>query len=106
LRLRNRLRKLKLKKRKMNESSAEERRKLQEQIAMMEILAKKYMSGEAITRYGNIKVAHPEMAVKLVALIVQAVQAGQISGKISDAQLKVLLVQMQPQKREFRFVRK
>lgn len=75
---------------------------LKEQISMLESVAKQHMTREAISRYGNLKVVHQEMAIKSIAFIAQAVQLGQIREKISDTQFKEILRQIQ-EKKEFRF---
>ena len=64
---------------------------LKEQIMMLESVAKQYMSKEAISRYGNLKIAHQETAVKAIAFIAQAVQLGQIREKITDEIFKEIL---------------
>ena len=63
----------------------------------MEEIAKSKMTREAISRYGNVKVAHPEIAVKAISLIAQACQSGQIE-MITDIQFKELLKQLQEKK--------
>jgi DNA-binding TFAR19-related protein (PDSD5 family) len=67
----------------------------------LEDLAKTKMSGDAISRYGNLKIAHPEMAIKAISLIAQAVQSGQVD-TITDIQFKELLRQLQ-EKKSFNF---
>lgn len=76
---------------------------LKQQLAMLESMAKQKMSKEAISRYGNLKVAHPETAVKAIALIAQAVSAGQVKETIKDEEFKMLLQAIQQGKKEFRF---
>ena len=82
----------------MNED--QEKLKLQQQIQALESLAKQWMSAEAITRYGTLKAAYPEKAVQVIAIIAQLVQQGQIKQKITDAELKSLLIQIEPKKKE------
>jgi DNA-binding TFAR19-related protein (PDSD5 family) len=77
---------------------------LKQQLAMIESVAKQKMGKEAISRYGNLKVAHPETAVKAIALIAQAVSAGQVKEKITDEEFKMLL-QAISNKKEFKFKR-
>jgi len=75
---------------------------LQEQLVMLENIAKQYMTKEAIARYGNLKIAHQETAVRAIAFIAQAIQLGQIREKINDETFKEILKQIQ-EKKEFRF---
>ena len=102
-----------IKKKKMEELLAEqqsedlqEQLKLQQQIEMLEQVAKQYLTKEAISRYGNLKSAHPELAIQVIGLIAQAVQTGQIKERISDAKFKQLLMQIQKPKKKFKIQRK
>ena len=64
---------------------------LKEQITMLESVAKQYMTKEAISRYGNLKIAHQETAIKAIAFIAQAIQLGHIREKITDEIFKEIL---------------
>ena len=75
---------------------------LQQQIQQLESVVKQYLTKEAIQRYGNIKAAHPETSVQLIAIIAQAIQSGQIKEKIDDETLKNILMNLQKPKREFK----
>jgi len=81
----------------------QEIQKLTEQIAMLEKMAKQYMSKEAISRYGNLKIAHPETAIKALTTIAQAAHLGQISEQLDDTDFKELLLEIQKGKQKFRF---
>ncbi len=76
---------------------------LKQQLAMIEAVAKQRMSREAISRYGAVKVAHPEIAVKAIAMIAQAVQLGQIRETVRDEEFKMLLKNLQEGKTKFNF---
>ena len=76
------------------------------QIQELENNAKQYLDSEALSRYGNIKLTRPEKAFQIAVLITQLVQSGQFKDKISDDQLKDLLMKLQEPKKEFRFTRK
>jgi DNA-binding TFAR19-related protein (PDSD5 family) len=82
----------------MENNDVQERIQLQKQVEMLENVAKQNMTKEAIMRYGNVKTAYPEKAVKVAVIIAQMVQNGQINEKIDDFQLKNLLTQMQNDK--------
>lgn len=90
---------------KNNKSEAEESEEsnLIKQIAILENVAKKNMTKEAISRYGNLKIAHPETAIKAIALIAQASQLGQIKKPLDDSEFKGLLLEIQEEKRSFNF---
>ncbi len=85
----------------MDEKSNEEH--LIEQVAMLEKIAKTRMSKEAISRYGNVKLAHTETAIKAIAMIAQAVQMNQVQGMIGDLELKEIFREIQKGKTEFKF---
>jgi DNA-binding TFAR19-related protein (PDSD5 family) len=70
-------------------------------LKMLEDIAKSKMSGDAISRYGNLKIAHPELAIKAVSLIAQAIQSGKVD-TITDIQFKELLNELQ-EKKSFKF---
>lgn len=72
-----------------------------QQIALLENIAKQNMSKEAIARYGNLKLAHPETALKVIAAIAQAAQLGQLHETLSDVQFKQLLLDLQQGKKQF-----
>ncbi|UCD21056.1 MAG: hypothetical protein JSW08_00720 [archaeon] len=78
---------------------------LTQQLAVLEKMAKKVMSKEAIQRYGNVKLAHPETAIKAITVIAQAAQMGQINQTLSDQDFKAILLEIQRGKRTFNFRR-
>ena len=79
---------------------------LRQQIELLENIAKQYMSKEAISRYGNLKSAHPELALQVSALIAQAIQSGQVREKITDEQFKEVLKRIQGPKKEFKILKR
>ena len=85
-----------------NNSDIDSPEKLAEQVLALEGVAKKFMTKEAISRYGNLKMAHTELAIKAIAIIAQASQTNQIQGKITDEQFKELLKEIN-QKKQFTF---
>lgn len=76
---------------------------LRQQLAAIEAVAKQKMSREAVSRYGNLKSAHPETAVRAISLIAQAVSSGQIREAMTDEEFKILLQEIQKGKKEFHF---
>jgi len=77
---------------------------LQKQIQELENIAKQYLNKDALIRYGNLKTAFPEKAIKVATLIVQLINNGQIIEKLDDEKLKYLLSQLQD-KKEFRIIK-
>ena len=91
---------------KMNQSEQQELIKMQQQMAAIEGQAKQHLDRDALSRFGNIKVADPQKAFQVAVLLVQAAQAGQINGQLDDATFKNLLLSFQGQKKEFRLNRR
>lgn len=90
----------------MNQEEMQEQLKMQQQIAMLEMMAKQNMSKGAISRYGNLKAAHPELAIQVIAFIAQGIQMGKLKGIISDEELKGILMDIQQPKKEFKVTRR
>ena len=82
-----------------------EEAEIQQQIAQLEILVKGVLTKKALERYGNLKTAHPELAVQLLILLSQAIQTNHIK-TIDDEALKNLLMRLQPKKHKFTMIRK
>ncbi|MBU0629216.1 MAG: hypothetical protein KKC75_08570 [Nanoarchaeota archaeon] len=85
--------------------NAQEQYQLKEQLEQFESVVRQFLSKEALQRYGNIKAAHKEHAVQLLVILGQAIQKGQIKSQISDEQLKNILKQIQPEKKDFNIKR-
>lgn len=76
---------------------------MQQQLSIIESVAKQFMSKEAISRYGAVKMAHPETAVKAIAFIAQAAQLRHIKEKLSDDDFKTILNEIKEGKTSFKF---
>ena len=85
------------------EDEAERQRQLDSQIrvALMEIL-----EPEARERLNTIKLTRPEFAKAVEQQLVMLAQSGRVRQRITDDQLKGLLAQLTPSKKEFRITRK
>lgn len=83
----------------------DEQANISQQIRQLEAIARTLFTREALERFGNIKAAHPEKAVRILASIGQMVQRG-IARKISDDDLKRMLVTLQEKNTQIRIVRK
>ena len=77
----------------------------QEQLAQLETVVKQYFTPDALTRFGNVKAAHPETATKVIIALAQLIQSNQLQQKISDDILKKILEQL-TQTREIKITRK
>lgn len=84
------------------QQQTQEQQQLQAQLEQLETVVKQFLSKDALQRYGNLKAAHQEKAIQLLVVLGQAIQQGQIKEKIRDEQLKNILKQMQPEKKEFK----
>jgi len=74
------------------------RRKLQEQLGAMQAdeeqrrVLMAILEPEAFSRLANVRLSNPKLYQKLVSLLFNLVQSGQLKGRISEAQLKGLLL--------------
>ena len=92
-----------------NSQRAQEEAEAAQQLEALEEAVKAHLSKEALQRYGTLKLAHPETAIRLTVAIAQAMEAGRITGLLSDEQLLSALRQLSKltrQNRETRIVRK
>ncbi len=91
----------------MDQQTVEEEALRQQQIesqirlALMEIL-----EPEARERLNTIKLTRPEFAKAVEQQLVMLAQSGRVRQRITDDQLKSLLVQLTPSKKEFRITRR
>ncbi|MBI2558324.1 hypothetical protein HYW20_03295 [Candidatus Woesearchaeota archaeon] len=84
---------------------AQDQAQMQQQIGYMEEAVKQFFTKEALARYGSLKTAHQEKALQLLLVLFQAIQKGQIHGKIEDSLLKKILEQITPKKKEINIKR-
>src|SRR3989338_11473516 len=84
---------------------SDEQSQIQQQIEQMESIVKQLFTKDALARYGNLKAAHQEKAIQLLVILFQAMQKGQVKGKIEDSLLKRILEQLAQKKKEFRINR-
>lgn len=75
---------------------------MQNQIQELEGVVKNFLSREALERYGNLKSVHTEKAMKVLTIMAQLIQSGQLKNKLTDGQFKEILQQMEPPKKEFK----
>lgn len=74
---------------------------MQEKLMQLEMVVKQTLTKEAAERFGNIKAASPERAIQLLVVLAQAIQENQVQ-QIDDNQLKDILMQMAPEKKDFK----
>ena len=76
-----------------------------QQIAKMENMVRPYFSKDALQRYNTLKLAHPEQAVKVLLVLSHGIQSGKL-GIVSDEQLRSLLQEFMPKKRDITITRR
>ncbi|MCX6681888.1 MAG: DNA-binding protein [Methanoregula sp.] len=79
----------------------QQRAKAQIQMALMQIL-----EPDARERLNTIKLTKPEFAGAVEQQLIMLAQSGRVRQKITDAQLKELLRQLAPAKRDYSITRK
>ena len=87
------------------QQQVQEQSQIQQQIEQMEDIIRQFLTKEALARYGNLKTAHHEKALQLLVILFQAIQKGQIQGKVDDSTLKKILEQLTPNKKEIKIKR-
>lgn len=84
-----------------DEAARQQQIDAQVRAALMEIL-----EPEARERLNTIKLTRPEFAKAVEQQLVMLAQSGRVRQRITDEQLKTLLSQLTPSKKEFRITRK
>ncbi|HTY15013.1 MAG TPA: DNA-binding protein [Methanoregulaceae archaeon] len=74
--------------------------------AQIHLVLMQIMEPEARERLNTIKLTKPDFAKSVEQQLVLLAQSGRLKSKITDQQLKELLRQLTPQKKEFRISRK
>ena len=79
-----------------------EEQQLAKEIAQLEAMVKPAMDAAALSRFGAVKAAHPEKAIRCLVACAQLVRQGR---GIDDATLKELLVKLEPAQRNIKIRR-
>jgi DNA-binding TFAR19-related protein (PDSD5 family) len=74
-----------------------EEQQLAKEIAQLEAMVTPAMDAAALARFGAVKAAHPEKAIRCLVACAQLVKQGR---RIDDAGLKELLVRLEPAQRK------
>lgn len=86
------------------QESTDEHQQIQQELEQLENIVKQAFTKEALSRFGNLKSAHPQKAIHLLIVLGQAIQAGKIK-TINDSQLKDILIKLTPEKKETKITR-
>ncbi|NIP62574.1 MAG: DNA-binding protein [Nitrosopumilaceae archaeon] len=86
-------------------NSKENNKKDEEFAAQKDHILKQLLEPDARMRLGNIKLVKPELANSLENYLVSMVTQGKIDSKITDEQLKKILLSIQEPKRDFKINR-
>ncbi len=95
-----------IRKRKMASLQQEALREQAQEEAIVEAQAQKesvlrqILTAEARARLSNIKMVKPEFAEQIEMQLIQLASSGRLRGKVTDEQLKALLIQLQEKERE------
>ena len=87
------------------QAQAQQQQELQQQVQQLEAVVRTMLTKEALQRYGNLKAAHPDKAIQLLALVGQQIQSGK-ARKITDEDLKRMLIMLTPKAKQIKITRK
>jgi len=79
----------------------QEQKAFEQQVHQLESVVKNAMTKEALSRYGTVKLAHPEKAVQTLVVLAQFLQQNKIT-VIDDILLKDVLLKLTPEKKNFK----
>ena len=74
--------------------------------AQKEVILKQILDSQARMRLNNIKMVKPELATMVENYLITMASQGKLGSKISDEQLKQILLSMQQPKRDFKINRR
>jgi programmed cell death protein 5 len=88
------------------QAMAEELERQQKQKSQIQMLLMQVLEPDARERLNTIKLTKPEFAGAVEQQLVALAQSGRVKAKITDAQLKELLRQIAPAKRDYTITRR
>ena len=88
----------------LQKSQQTEQQEFAEKFAQLESLVKPHMSAEALSRYGNLRVAHPQLCIQAMVYLAKMIQSGKMS-QVDDRTFKLTLMRLQEGKKDYKIHR-
>ena len=88
------------------QATQEELERQQKQKSQIQMLLMQVLEADARERLNTIKLTKPDFAASVEQQLVALAQSGRLKNKITDAQLKELLRQLAPARRDYSITRR